>query len=142
MKLLIPILIALTLQGSNKTRLVKFSYSSCLNEQGCSDSPTDIQSSKQVGNTLRIKLGAYENCIGNFLGGIDYRKDSILNFVIAPDTIPKRSKDGSPIILGEGAGCNCFYMFDYQIRGLSPTAIKSYLVNGRTFQENYNSALH
>jgi hypothetical protein len=58
------------------------------------------------------------------------------------NTDPKRSKGGAPVILGEGAGCNCFFVFDYQISGLSPIAITSYLVNGRTFQENYNSALH
>ncbi len=121
-------------QGS-KPQLVKFNYSPCQQNTGSNSLTYGIRQTQQMGDTLKISFGAHANCAGRFKGGVEYRKDSMLNLIVTLNKEAQKDAKGR-MLISEEASCNCHFEFHYQITKLRKEDIKGYLINGDTFNDH------
>ncbi|HPS71335.1 MAG TPA: hypothetical protein PLM70_03720 [Bacteroidales bacterium] len=102
-----------------------FKYSECI--QNCEYEK--IYSKKCKGDTLLIKLGAIQNCIGKFKIEI-HEKGSILDLKIDVKEELVKRKDGKIDTLIVLTECECFYNFEIGIKNINKK-YKTILVNGQ-----------
>lgn len=116
---------SLNVIDSIKPEIFLFKYSECI--QNCEYEK--IHSKKYKGDSLLIKLGAIQNCVGKFKIEI-HEMGSILDLKIdIKEELVKRKngKIDTLIILAE---CECFYNFEIGIKNINKK-FKTILVNGQ-----------
>ncbi len=111
-----------------KPEIFLFKYSDC--KQNCNDSERII-SKKYKGDTLFLKIGSIQNCIGKFR--LDIEKNAMnLNLNIkVKEEITKR-KNGKVDTILTTLDCECYYYFEIGIKNID-NDFKSILLNGNKF---------
>lgn len=108
--------------------IIFFNYSEC--KSNCFY-PKKIQTIKYFGDTLLLRIGSIENCVGKFRSEIEIR-DSVLNIIIEPNSfMVQKNRGGKMDTIYSITECDCFFYFDMKIKNLFFEP-KKILVNGST----------
>lgn len=108
-----------------KPEIFLFKYSEC--KENCNDYER-ILSKKYKGDSLFLKIGSIQNCIGKFRLDIE-KSDTKLNLgICVKEEIVKR-KSGKVDTILTTDDCECYYYFDIGIKHIAKE-FKSILING------------
>ncbi len=118
----------LSIVDNENPEVFLFKYSEC--DKNCNDFERII-SKKHKGDTLLLKIGSIQNCIGKFRLDIE-KNDTKLNLDIkVKEEIVKR-KNGTVDTILTTLDCECYYYFDIGIKHIDKE-FKTILINGKKF---------
>ena len=116
---------SLTVIDKSKPVIFLFKQSEC--DNNCETEK--VISKKYSGDTLLLKIGSIQNCIGNF--SIDYKiNNEILDLKIKIKKKIVKRENGEIDTLMSMALCDCYYYFEIGIKHIDKK-FKTILVNGQ-----------
>jgi hypothetical protein len=102
-----------------------FKYSKCI--ENCKDDERII-SIHQRSDSLILKIGSIQNCVGKFRLEIKVQNDTLSMDIRIKEEIRKR-KDGTLDTIITSQECDCYYYFDIGIKNLT-SGHKTVLLDG------------